>query len=195
MNTRFLGIKWLDWERDQRLRAQTVFPEVLSSIIHLPMAECIHTDIYPHPGMELLGHGVSICLSLRAIAKQFSKEARPIHTPTNVWKTQFSHGCVHLYYRYILKKYYLSVGWAVVSIYNSQISNDLLSFLSLSATWARSLWYICAYLLVYSFFSWFLSNIFLSMVIEGGGRRSMNLRQPVLHSNSRPTWAMEGDPT
>lgn len=53
-------------------------------IIHLPMAECIHTDIYPHPGMELLGHGVSICLSLRAIAKQFSKEATPIHTPTNV---------------------------------------------------------------------------------------------------------------
>lgn len=53
-------------------------------IIHLPMAGCMQTDIYPHPGMELLGHGVSICLPLRAIAKQFSQEATPIHTPTNV---------------------------------------------------------------------------------------------------------------
>lgn len=53
-------------------------------IIHLPMAGCMQTDIYPHPGMELLGHGVSICLPLRAIAKQFSQEATPIRTPTNV---------------------------------------------------------------------------------------------------------------
>ena len=119
------------------------------------------------------------------------------------YANSYSHQCLKdsvfpqlcLYYWYILKKCYLSVSWAVVSIYNSQISNDLLSFLSLSATWARSLWYICVYLLVFPSFSiffylwwheaevggaWIWGNL-CYIVIQGqpGQRKEIQLKRKV----------------
>jgi hypothetical protein len=67
-------------------------------LLYILLCLSMHINAHPHPRMESLGHGLSICLALRYITKRFSKETVPIYTPTSVWEIQFFHVCVNLRY-------------------------------------------------------------------------------------------------